>query len=64
MTKRNLSPETWETLAQVYEAQIDALKKRVDTLEGQLYLARLQDSNAALNAHIATQAFINQKLNF
>lgn len=68
--KRNFSPDTWETLAQVYEARIEALEKEVirltqenDRITGELYMTRLMGSNQdALEAHIATQNFIHSKL--
>ena len=68
--KRNFSNETWETLAQVYEARIEALEKEVvrlteenDRITGELYMTRLMGSNQdALEAHIATQNFIHSKL--
>lgn len=68
--KRNLSNDTWETLAQVYEARIEALEKEVirltqenDRITGELYMTRLMGSNQdALEAHIATQNFIHSKL--
>lgn len=68
--KRNFSNDTWETLAQVYEARIEALEKEVirltqenDRITGELYMTRLMGSNQdALEAHIATQNFIHSKL--
>jgi len=70
MTKRNFSPDTWETLADVYEARIEALEKECARLKeeneritGELYMTRLMGSNQdALEAHIATQNFIHSKL--
>jgi hypothetical protein len=68
--KRNFSPDTWETLAEVYEARIEALEKECARLKeenerivGELYMTRLMGSNQdALEAHIATQNFIHSKL--
>ena len=68
--KRNFSPHTWETLAEVYEARIEALEKECARLKeenerivGELYMTRLMGSNQdALEAHIATQNFIHSKL--
>lgn len=67
---RNLSPQTWQTLAEVYEARIEAMEKHIeslkadnDRLQGELYMTRLMGSNQdALEAHIATQNFIHSKL--
>jgi predicted nuclease with TOPRIM domain len=68
--KRNFSNDTWETLAEVYEARIEALEKECARLKeeneritGELYMTRLMGSNQdALEAHIATQNFIHSKL--
>ena len=68
--KRNFSTHTWETLAEVYEARIEALEKECARLKeenerivGELYMTRLMGSNQdALEAHIATQNFIHSKL--
>lgn len=68
--KRNFSSETWQTLAEVYEARIEALENEVirltqenDRITGELYMTRLMGSNQdALEAHIATQNFIHSKL--
>jgi predicted RNase H-like nuclease (RuvC/YqgF family) len=77
MITRNFSPETWNTLADVYEARITALENMVqelqsnistlkaenERLQGELYMTRLMGSNQdALEAHIATQNFIHSKL--
>lgn len=68
--KRNFSNDTWETLAEVYEARIEALEKECARLKeeneritGELYMTRLMGCNQdALEAHIATQNFIHSKL--
>ena len=68
--KRNFSTHTWETLAEVYEARIEALEKECarlkeenESIVGELYMTRLMGSNQdALEAHIATQNFIHSKL--
>ena len=50
----NLSPQTYESYIDMLEARIDAMQKRIDALEAV--------NNPVLNADIATQDFIFNKL--
>ena len=50
----NLSPQTYESYIDLLEARIEAMQKRIDALEAV--------SNPVLNAELATQDFIFNKL--
>jgi len=50
----NLSPQSYESIIQMQEARIEAMQKRIDALEAV--------SNPVLNAELATQDFIFNKL--
>lgn len=50
----NLSPQSYESYIDLLEARIEAMQKRIDALEAV--------SNPVLNAELATQDFIFNKL--
>ena len=50
----NLSPQSYESIIEMQEARIEAMQKRIDALEAV--------SNPVLNAELATQDFIFNKL--
>ena len=50
----NLSPQCYESIIQMQEARIEAMQKRIDALEAM--------TNPVLNAELATQEFIFNKL--
>ena len=50
----NLSPQSYESIIAMQEARIEAMQKRSDALEAV--------SNPVLNAELATQDFIFNKL--
>ena len=50
----NLSPQSYESIIQMQEARIEAMQKRIDALEAM--------TNPVLNAELATQDFIFNKL--
>ena len=50
----NLSPQSYESIIEMQEARIEAMQKRIDALEAV--------SNPVLNAELATQDFILNKL--
>jgi hypothetical protein len=50
----HLSPESYESIIQMQDARIEAMQKRIDVLETM--------TNPVLNAELATQEFIFNKL--
>jgi len=50
----NLSPQSYESIIEMQDARIEAMQKRIDALE--------VVSNPVLNAELATQDFIFNKL--
>ena len=50
----NLSPQSYESIIEMQDARIEAMQKRIDVLEAV--------SNPVLNAELATQDFIFNKL--
>jgi hypothetical protein len=53
----NLSKSSLEQLLSFYEARIEALER-------ELHLAKLNETNAVLDAQINTMNWINNKLNY
>ena len=50
----NLSPESYESIIQIQDARIEAMQKRIDVLDTM--------TNPVLNAELATQEFIFNRL--